>query len=53
MAVDHRTVHASVGSDVDGVIRRANATEYGLASGVFTKDIGKVSECVLNATVAD
>ncbi|NWY18701.1 AL1L2 dehydrogenase, partial [Sylvietta virens] len=27
--------------DVDGVLRRANATEYGLASGVFTKDINK------------
>lgn len=29
-------------SDVDGVIRRANATEFGLASGVFTNDINKV-----------
>jgi len=28
-------------SDVDGVIKRANKTEYGLASGVFTKDINK------------
>lgn len=27
--------------DVDGVIKRANATEYGLASGVFTKDVSK------------
>merc|ERR550534_3286541 len=27
--------------DVDGVIKRANATEFGLASGVFTKDIDK------------
>ena len=36
----------SLDSDVDGVIRRANATEYGLASGVFTKDIGKVSKRV-------
>ncbi|PKU40714.1 mitochondrial 10-formyltetrahydrofolate dehydrogenase [Limosa lapponica baueri] len=27
--------------DVDGVLRRANATEYGLASGIFTKDISK------------
>ncbi|NXY66669.1 AL1L2 dehydrogenase, partial [Callaeas wilsoni] len=27
--------------DVDGVLQRANATEYGLASGVFTKDINK------------
>ena len=31
-------------SDVDGVIRRANATEFGLASGVFTRDINKVRE---------
>ncbi|KAJ3602180.1 hypothetical protein NHX12_029939 [Muraenolepis orangiensis] len=29
------------GSDVDEVLRRANATEYGLASGVFTRDISK------------
>ena len=28
-------------SDIEGVIRRANATEYGLASGVFTADISK------------
>lgn len=28
-------------SDVDGVLKRANATEYGLASGVFTRDISK------------
>lgn len=28
-------------SDVDDVLRRANATEYGLASGVFTRDISK------------
>lgn len=27
--------------DVDDVIRRANATQYGLASGVFTKDLSK------------
>ncbi|CAG2110941.1 unnamed protein product, partial [Medioppia subpectinata] len=27
--------------DVDGVLRRANATEFGLASGVFTRDISK------------
>ncbi|NWT40744.1 AL1L2 dehydrogenase, partial [Chroicocephalus maculipennis] len=27
--------------DVDGVLRRANTTEYGLASGVFTKDLSK------------
>ena len=28
-------------SDFDEVIRRANDTEFGLASGVFTKDISK------------
>ncbi|KAL1454922.1 hypothetical protein WDU94_009051 [Cyamophila willieti] len=28
-------------SDIDAVIRRANNTEYGLASGVFTSDINK------------
>jgi len=28
-------------SDVDGVLRRANDTEYALASGVFTRDINK------------
>lgn len=27
--------------DVDGVVRRANNTEFGLASGVFTKDINR------------
>ncbi|CAH1794143.1 unnamed protein product [Owenia fusiformis] len=27
--------------DIDGVLERANATEYGLASGVFTKDLSK------------
>jgi len=27
--------------DVEGVVTRANNTEYGLASGVFTKDINK------------
>lgn len=27
--------------DMEGVIRRANNTEYGLASGVFTNDISK------------
>jgi len=30
-------------SDIDGVIRRANTTEYGLASGVFSRDINKAS----------
>uniref|UniRef100_A0A1B0C1Z4 10-formyltetrahydrofolate dehydrogenase n=1 Tax=Glossina palpalis gambiensis TaxID=67801 RepID=A0A1B0C1Z4_9MUSC len=29
------------GSDVESVMRRANRTEYGLASGVFTRDISK------------
>ncbi|VDO85461.1 unnamed protein product [Heligmosomoides polygyrus] len=28
--------------DVDGVIRRANRTEFGLAAGVFSKDVSKV-----------
>lgn len=28
-------------SEVDNVLKRANATEYGLASGVFTQDISK------------
>ncbi|CAH2277509.1 mitochondrial 10-formyltetrahydrofolate dehydrogenase [Pelobates cultripes] len=27
--------------DIDGVLERANRTEYGLASGVFTRDISK------------
>ena len=30
-------------SDVEGVLKSANGTEYGLASGVFTKDLSKVS----------
>ncbi|XP_067620438.1 cytosolic 10-formyltetrahydrofolate dehydrogenase isoform X2 [Eurosta solidaginis] len=29
------------GSDVDSLMKRANRSEYGLASGVFTKDISK------------
>uniref|UniRef100_A0A8C4HEU9 10-formyltetrahydrofolate dehydrogenase n=1 Tax=Dicentrarchus labrax TaxID=13489 RepID=A0A8C4HEU9_DICLA len=40
--------------DVDDVLRRANATEYGLASGVFTRDISKalyVSEKLNAGTV--
>lgn len=40
--------------DVDGVLRRANDTEYGLASGVFTRDINKamyVSERLEAGTV--
>ena len=34
--------HDMFNRDVDGVLERANATEFGLASGVFTKDINKV-----------
>ncbi|XP_063071191.1 cytosolic 10-formyltetrahydrofolate dehydrogenase [Engraulis encrasicolus] len=40
--------------DVDGVLQRANATEFGLASGVFTRDISKalyVSERLQAGTV--
>jgi len=32
--------------DVDGVVRRANRTEYGLASGVLTNDISKALKVV-------
>lgn len=28
-------------SDIDGMLKSANGTEFGLASGVFTKDINK------------
>lgn len=28
-------------SNLDAIIKRANSTEYGLCSGIFTKDIGK------------
>lgn len=28
-------------SDLDAVIKRANSTDYGLSSGIFTKDISK------------
>ncbi len=38
--------------DVEGVIRRANATEFGLASGVFTRDIHKVCRLFLHASLA-
>jgi len=31
-----------VSGDVDGVVKRANNTEFGLASGVLTNDINKV-----------
>jgi len=41
------TLLCAIHRDVDGVIARANDTEYGLASGVFTKDINKAM------TVAD
>ncbi|MBN3272672.1 AL1L1 dehydrogenase, partial [Polyodon spathula] len=40
--------------DVDGVLKRANDTEFGLASGVFTRDINKamyVSEKLQAGTV--
>ena len=40
--------------DVDGVLRRANATEFGLASGVITRDLSKalyVSEKLQAGTV--
>lgn len=40
--------------DIDGVLQRANATDYGLASGVFTRDISKalyVSEKLQAGTV--
>uniref|UniRef100_A0A8C3IIW8 10-formyltetrahydrofolate dehydrogenase n=1 Tax=Chrysemys picta bellii TaxID=8478 RepID=A0A8C3IIW8_CHRPI len=40
--------------DVDGVLKRANNTEYGLASGVFTRDLSKalyVSENLEAGTV--
>ena len=30
-------------SDIETVINRANATEYGLCAGVFTNDINKVN----------
>ena len=41
--------------DVDGVLKRANDTEFGLASGVFTNDISKVLSCYLliSNTVTD
>lgn len=33
--------HFPIYSDIDAVIKRANNTEYGLASGIFTSDINK------------
>jgi len=41
-------------SDINGVLRSANATEYGLAAGVFTTDISKalqVSDRLLAGTI--
>lgn len=35
-------------SDVEGVLKSANGTEYGLASGVFTKDLSKVCCCMIS-----
>lgn len=32
---------ACLNSNLDAVIKRANSTEYGLSSGIFTKDINK------------
>jgi len=40
--------------DFDGVIKRANSTEYGLAAGIFTKDLSKAmhfSERINSGTV--
>jgi len=40
--------------DINGVLRSANGTEYGLAAGVFTQDINKalhVSDRLLAGTV--
>ena len=34
-------LYAYIFRDVDGVLRRANATEFGLASGVITRDLSK------------
>lgn len=58
-AVPRSSLHAAVsvchaGSEVDEVLRRANDTEFGLASGVFTRDISKalyVSEKLNAGTV--
>lgn len=48
------SIRCSCLREVDDVLRRANATEYGLASGVFTRDISKalyVSERLNAGTV--
>lgn len=37
----HIQIWTCFNRDVDGVLKSANGTEYGLASGVFTKDINK------------
>lgn len=34
----------SIFRDIDGVIKSANATEFGLASGVMTNDLSKALE---------
>lgn len=34
-------ISSFISGDIDGVISRANDTEYGLASGVFTQDLSK------------
>ena len=39
--------------DVDGVLKRANDTEFGLASGVFTNDVSKVDSCSLPSLFAN
>ena len=33
--------------DVDGVLTSANDTEYGIASGVFTKDLSKMNSSLM------
>jgi len=51
---DSVTVRVRVRSDTNGVLRSANNTEYGLAAGVFTRDITKalqVSDRLLAGTV--
>lgn len=41
MAVGNYLKYFYFYSDLEPVIKRANSTEYGLASGIFTKDISK------------
>lgn len=40
MGFNHFMCNLSI-SDLNAVIKRANSTEYGLCSGIFTKDISK------------